>query len=78
MNVLKPFVDASCTSIVCGQNEYCKSENGVPKCVKKSTGSGKFLKSFIFLAYNTWYTTLQACKSSQCMECKTKRSSKVN
>lgn len=30
--------DASCTSMVCGQNEYCKSENGAPKCVRKSTG----------------------------------------
>ncbi|XP_077266424.1 uncharacterized protein LOC143899757 isoform X2 [Temnothorax americanus] len=30
--------DASCTSMVCGGNEYCKSENGAPKCVRKSTG----------------------------------------
>ncbi|XP_011864858.1 PREDICTED: prespore protein Dp87-like isoform X2 [Vollenhovia emeryi] len=30
--------DASCTSMVCGENEYCKSENGAPKCVRKSTG----------------------------------------
>ncbi|KAL0122110.1 hypothetical protein PUN28_007111 [Cardiocondyla obscurior] len=32
--------DASCTSMVCGENEYCKSENGAPKCVRKSTGLG--------------------------------------
>ncbi|XP_036147817.1 uncharacterized protein LOC105831121 isoform X1 [Monomorium pharaonis] len=30
--------DSSCTSMVCGENEYCKSENGAPKCVRKSTG----------------------------------------
>ncbi|XP_011691983.1 PREDICTED: uncharacterized transmembrane protein DDB_G0289901-like isoform X2 [Wasmannia auropunctata] len=30
--------DASCTSMVCGENEYCKSENGAPRCVRKSTG----------------------------------------
>ncbi|XP_018310602.1 protein SPT2 homolog isoform X2 [Mycetomoellerius zeteki] len=30
--------DVSCTSMVCGENEYCKSENGAPKCVRKSTG----------------------------------------
>ncbi|KYQ50456.1 hypothetical protein ALC60_10469 [Trachymyrmex zeteki] len=32
--------DVSCTSMVCGENEYCKSENGAPKCVRKSTGLG--------------------------------------
>jgi len=32
--------DASCTSMVCGENEYCKSENGAPRCVRKSTGLG--------------------------------------
>lgn len=32
--------DVSCTSMVCGENEYCKSENGAPKCVRKSTGFG--------------------------------------
>lgn len=31
---------ASCTSMVCGENEYCKNENGEPKCVRKSTGLG--------------------------------------
>ncbi|XP_018050074.1 PREDICTED: protein rtoA-like isoform X3 [Atta colombica] len=30
--------DISCTSMVCGENEYCKSENGAPRCVRKSTG----------------------------------------
>lgn len=35
------FTDASCTSMVCGENEYCKSENGAPRCVRKSTGIGK-------------------------------------
>lgn len=29
---------ASCTTMICGENEYCKTENGAPKCVKKSTG----------------------------------------
>ncbi|KYM81589.1 hypothetical protein ALC53_07976 [Atta colombica] len=32
--------DISCTSMVCGENEYCKSENGAPRCVRKSTGFG--------------------------------------
>ncbi|XP_076764804.1 uncharacterized protein LOC143431746 [Xylocopa sonorina] len=27
---------ASCASTVCGDNEYCKTENGMPKCVRKS------------------------------------------
>ncbi|KAK1130108.1 hypothetical protein K0M31_019792 [Melipona bicolor] len=31
---------ASCESTVCGENEYCKTENGVPTCVKKSTAIG--------------------------------------
>ncbi|EFN68655.1 hypothetical protein EAG_14954 [Camponotus floridanus] len=31
---------ASCTTMICGENEYCKTENGAPKCVKKSTGLG--------------------------------------
>ncbi|OAD62576.1 hypothetical protein WN48_06954 [Eufriesea mexicana] len=31
---------ASCASTVCDENEYCKTENGMPKCVKKSTGIG--------------------------------------
>ncbi|XP_018376263.1 PREDICTED: uncharacterized transmembrane protein DDB_G0289901-like isoform X2 [Trachymyrmex cornetzi] len=30
--------DVSCTSMVCGENEYCKSENGAPRCVRKPTG----------------------------------------
>ncbi|XP_018339978.1 PREDICTED: pro-resilin-like isoform X1 [Trachymyrmex septentrionalis] len=30
--------DVGCTSMVCGENEYCKSENGAPRCVRKSTG----------------------------------------
>ncbi|XP_012226074.1 probable ATP-dependent RNA helicase ddx17 isoform X2 [Linepithema humile] len=34
----KRISDVSCTTTVCGQNEYCKSENGAPKCVRKSTG----------------------------------------
>ncbi|XP_070154310.1 ice nucleation protein isoform X2 [Polyergus mexicanus] len=29
---------ASCTTMICGENEYCKNENGAPKCVRKSTG----------------------------------------
>lgn len=32
--------DTSCTSMICGENEYCKSENGAPRCVRKSTGIG--------------------------------------
>ncbi|XP_067204447.1 uncharacterized protein [Linepithema humile] len=36
----KRISDVSCTTTVCGQNEYCKSENGAPKCVRKSTGLG--------------------------------------
>ncbi|KYN09594.1 hypothetical protein ALC57_18286 [Trachymyrmex cornetzi] len=32
--------DVSCTSMVCGENEYCKSENGAPRCVRKPTGLG--------------------------------------
>ncbi|XP_076235115.1 uncharacterized protein LOC143179687 [Calliopsis andreniformis] len=31
---------ASCTSTICGENEYCKTENGIPTCVKKSTAIG--------------------------------------
>lgn len=29
--------EANCASTVCGENEYCKTENGLPTCVKKST-----------------------------------------
>ena len=32
--------EVSCASTVCGENEYCKTENGVPTCVKKSTAIG--------------------------------------
>ncbi|CAK9816956.1 hypothetical protein ANTQUA_LOCUS9177 [Anthophora quadrimaculata] len=32
--------EASCAGTVCGGNEYCKTENGVPVCVKKSTDIG--------------------------------------
>jgi len=38
--------------MVCGENEYCKSENGAPRCVRKSTGFGKLLQFYILLAFN--------------------------
>lgn len=46
----KIFTGASCTTMVCGENEYCKTESGAPKCVKKSTGLGEFLQLlFLFI-----------------------------
>lgn len=41
--------------MVCGENEYCKTENGAPKCVKMSTGLGEFLL-FLFL-FGVKYST---------------------
>jgi len=38
--------------MVCGENEYCKSENGAPKCVRKSTGLGKLDVTILYLAFN--------------------------
>ncbi|PBC29347.1 hypothetical protein APICC_03350 [Apis cerana cerana] len=32
--------EANCASTLCGENEYCKTENGVPTCVKKSAVNG--------------------------------------
>ncbi|KAK2578753.1 hypothetical protein KPH14_012279 [Odynerus spinipes] len=32
--------EASCTSTICHDNEYCRSENGVPKCVSKVAPNG--------------------------------------
>lgn len=41
--------------MVCGENEYCKTENGAPKCVKKSTGIGEF--SLFLLLSGIKYST---------------------
>lgn len=45
--------------MVCGENEYCKSENGAPKCVRKSTGLGKLLQFYI---WHSIFDTLRAWK----------------
>ncbi|XP_003698427.2 uncharacterized protein LOC100869201 [Apis florea] len=43
--------EANCASTLCGENEYCKTENGVPTCVKKSAVNGECLNSSVFYSY---------------------------
>ncbi|XP_018310605.1 collagen alpha-1(IV) chain isoform X5 [Mycetomoellerius zeteki] len=49
--------DVSCTSMVCGENEYCKSENGAPKCVRKSTGLENEMRTRTIPKRQTSYPT---------------------
>ncbi|XP_011058120.1 PREDICTED: prisilkin-39-like isoform X2 [Acromyrmex echinatior] len=49
--------DVSCTSMVCGENEYCKSENGAPKCVRKSTGFENEMRTRTIPKRQTSYPT---------------------
>lgn len=43
------FAEANCASTLCGENEYCKTENGVPTCVKKSAVNGECFLLFVLI-----------------------------
>ncbi|XP_047364409.1 uncharacterized protein LOC124954862 isoform X2 [Vespa velutina] len=32
--------ETSCASIICNENDYCRNENGMPKCVRKVASNG--------------------------------------
>ncbi|XP_018376264.1 PREDICTED: prisilkin-39-like isoform X3 [Trachymyrmex cornetzi] len=49
--------DVSCTSMVCGENEYCKSENGAPRCVRKPTGLENEMRTRTIPKRQTSYPT---------------------
>ncbi|XP_018339980.1 PREDICTED: protein rtoA-like isoform X3 [Trachymyrmex septentrionalis] len=49
--------DVGCTSMVCGENEYCKSENGAPRCVRKSTGLENEMRTRTIPKRQTSYPT---------------------